>query len=367
MSVCATITVTSGPDRGKVFELTAEMVRLGKAAENEVVLSDAQVGDHHASIVRRDGRYAIFTSEPGGLEIDGTEVPAERWVWLPETATIHLGKRTVVDFAVGGGGEEPALAAAEPAGRQFAGRQSTDKFVAPAAAPAAEAPATRPPGTGSTGTVVLPGARSGTQKGRRSTEVAAPGSDAPARPRKSAAERGEKKTRTVARFITDGPGDPLVKLGEDGHLPELALHETQAGERTETGTKQSNPALLLVAIGLSFGLTILMLFMDVGSFGDSEEEKAKARAEIAVYYGEEGDSLKPYQIHLREARLARSRRDYDTERQEYRKVLGLLRSEAKDKLYKYTGLTGRLDYDESTLNKKSDKRLEELIGTLLSE
>jgi len=48
-------------------------------------------------------------------------------------------------------------------------------------------------------------------------------------------------------------------------------------------------------------------------------------------------------------------------------VLAILRSEAKDKLYQYTGLTGRLDYDESNDNKKSDKRLEELIGTLLSE
>ena len=127
------------------------------------------------------------------------------------------------------------------------------------------------------------------------------------------------------------------------------------------------PVLLLVAIGVSFGLTILMLFMDVGNFGNSEEAKSRARAEIVEYFGDEGDSLAPYQIHLREARLARSRRDYENERQEYRKVLAILRSEAKDKLYKYTGLTGRLDYDESSFNKKSDKRLDELIGILLSE
>ena len=107
--------------------------------------------------------------------------------------------------------------------------------------------------------------------------------------------------------------------------------------------------------------------MDVGSFGNNEAEKARARGEITEYYGAEGEMLKPYQMHLREARLARSRRDYETERQEYRRVLALLRSEAKDKLYKFTGLTGRLDYDESSENKKSDKRLEELIGILLSE
>jgi hypothetical protein len=362
MSLCATITVTAGPDRGKVFELTGEMVRLGKSPENEVVLSDAQVGDHHASIVRREGRFAIYTTEPAGLEVDGTEVPSERWVWLPEAATIRVGRRTSVEFVVSGDAREPApQPAAEPAARQPAGTQSTEKRLPPGAS-SAELASPRPPGTSSTATAVLPGSRSGTQKGKRSAELTAPGSDGTARPRKSTAERAEKKTRTIARFITDGPGDPLVKLGEDGHLPELALHETQARERTEAGAKQSNPVLLIVAIGLSFGLTILMLFMDVGNFGNSEQDKARARVEIAEYYGEEGETLKPYQILLREARVARSRRDYETERQQYRQVLAMLRSE--DTINRYAGLTG---LRERSANKKSDERLEELIGILLSE
>jgi len=351
MSVCATITVTSGPDRGKVFELTGEMARLGTAPDNEVVFSDPQVGDHHASIVRREGRFAIFTSVPEGLEVDGTEVPAERWVWLPEATSIRVGRRTAIEFIVNGAEQEAAVA--EPAAKQNA------------PVTAGSAPAARPAGSVS-GTAVLPGSRSATQKGKRSTEVAPPGSDAPARPRRTA-DRGEKKSRTVARFITDGPGDPLVKLGEDGHLPELMLHETQSGERTETGAKQSNPVLLLLAIGLSFGMTILMLLMDVGSLANSQADKARARTEIMEYYGTEDETLKPYQVHLREARLARTRRDFETERREYRNVLAILRSEAKDKLYKYTGLTGRLDYDESSDNKKSDKRLEELIAILLTE
>src|SRR5262249_5903795 len=158
-----------------------------------------------------------------------------------------------------------------------------------------------------------------------------------------------------ARFITDGPGDPLVKLGEDGHLPELALHEAQAGERLEPGTKQTNPVLLIAAVGLSFGLTILMLFMDVGSFAGRDEEKAKARVEIADYYGEGDDDLKPYQLRLREARLARSRRDVEGERKQLRLVLDMLRSEVNG----YAGLTGRIGYRESDIDKKSDKRLEE--------
>src|SRR5438105_5024008 len=123
MSVCARITVTSGPDRGKVFELTGEMVRLGKAPHNEVVLSDTLVSDQHASIVRREGRFAIFTPVPEGLEVDGTEVPSERWVWLPETATIRVGQRTSVDFVANGAGDDAVPPAAA---------ESTDHRSSPA-------------------------------------------------------------------------------------------------------------------------------------------------------------------------------------------------------------------------------------------
>src|SRR5262249_12326199 len=160
MSVCATITVTAGPDRGKVFELTGEMVRLGTAPDNEVLFSDAQVNEHHASIVRREGRFAIFSSVPQGLQVDGTEIPAERWVWLPEAAWIRVGRRPTVDFTTNGADvASSATEAAEPVGRQSA------------AVGAASAVAPRPSGSAS-GSVVLPGARSGTQKGRRSTEIA---------------------------------------------------------------------------------------------------------------------------------------------------------------------------------------------------
>lgn len=357
MSVCAKITVTSGPDRGKTFELTGEMMRLGKAPDNELVFTDAQVGDHHASIVRREGRFAIYLSAPEGLEIDGTDIPPERWVWLPESAMMRVGKRTNIEFVVGENNNVPATANAASAA------VAESRPAAPAASPE---PPPRAAGS-ATGSAVPPTSRSGIVKGRRSVETARPGSDAPAKPRRAVAERGEKKSRTIARFITDGPGDPLVKLGEDGHLPELSLHETVAGERPETGTKQSNPVILLVAIGFSFGITLLMLFMDSGGFGDSAQLKQKARREITEYYGDEKEPLKPYQLHLRDARLAHSRGDRESERQEYRSVLALLRSEAKEKIYKYNGLTGQVSYEPSSDNKKSDKRLEELIGILLSE
>jgi hypothetical protein len=192
----------------------------------------------------------------------------------------------------------------------------------------------------------------------------ATGSDTPVRPRRSTADKAK---RTVARFITDGPGDPLVRLGEDGHLPELSLLEAHSPERREKGPTQSNPTLMLTVVGLSIGLTLLMLFMDVGDFGGSAKAKASARVEIIEYYGKENEIPTKYQESLREAQRAHSRRDRESELRAYRDVLSQLRSEAKDKVNRYTGLTGRIDYDESSPDKKSDKRLEELIGILLSE
>lgn len=355
----ARITVTSGPDKGRVYELTGEMIRLGRSPDNQVVFTDSQVGEQHASIICREGRFAIHTLLADGLEVDGTEVPPERWVWLPDSATIRVGKRTSVEFTVGTTEAEEEPNDLEPAKSAAGGAApSRTGSARPSVSTSGQfAVATASPATG----------RQAGSKGRRTTETTAPGSDVQPRPKKSAADRGEKKSRTLARFITDGPGDPLVKLGEDGHLPELALHEAQSGEKKEAGPKESNSAMLLLVLGVSFGLTILMLFMDAGGFGDSQELKDKARIEIAAYYGAKDEARQPYQEHLREAKRARSRKDFAAERNEYRAVLSMLRSEAKDKLNKYTGLTGRIDYEASSDNKKSDKRLEELIAILLSE
>ena len=364
MSDTAKITVTAGPDKGRVYDLTGEMIRLGRSPENQVVFTDSQVGELHASIVCREGRFAIHTLLADGLEVDGTEVPPERWVWLPDSATIRVGRRTSIEFTAGKNAAEEEPNDPEPAQRQPGQSQPSQSQGGATATPRSGSAS---PSTGASGPVAIATGRQAVTKGRRTTETTAPGSDVQPRPKKSAADRGEKKSRTLARFITDGPGDPLVKLGEDGHLPELTLHEAQSGERPEAGPKESNTTLLLLVLGVSVGLTMLMLFMDSGSLAGSQESKDKARREITAYYGAEGETLKPYQEPLREARRARSRRDFDAERKAYREVLSLLRSEAKDKLNKYTGLTGRIDYEPSSDNKKSDKHLEELIATLLSE
>ena len=350
MSDTARITVTAGPDKGRVYDLTTEIVRLGRSPENEVAFTDTQVLEQHASIVCREGRFAIHTSVPDGLEVDGTQVPPERWVWLPEAATIRIGARTSFEFVAA------AVASAPPAVERPTSGNGAGGTSRPAGAATVS------------GSISIPKEKGGGSKSKRGTESPGSGSDTQSRSRRSGTERGDRSKRsTIARFITDGPGDPLVKLGEDGHLPELTLHESNSSERQVAGTKESNPTILLAVLGLSMGLTMLMLVMDMGSSGGNAEAKERAREEIKEYYGTDNEVRKDYQEQLREAQRARRRRDYDDERRAYRNVLSQLRSEAKDKVSRYTGLTGRIDYDESSDDKKSDKRLEELINILLGE
>jgi hypothetical protein len=350
MSDTAKITVTAGPDKGRVYDLTTEIVRLGRSPENEVAFTDSQVLEQHASIVCREGRFAIHTSVPDGLEVDGTQVPPERWVWLPEAATIRIGARTSFEFVAA------AIVSAPP---------DVERKTASNGAGGTS----RPAGSATFGgSVAIPKDKGASGKSKRGTESPSPGSDTQSRSRRSGTERGDRSKRsTVARFITDGPGDPLVKLGEDGHLPELMLHEANSSERQAAGTKESNPWILVAVLGLSMGLTMLMLFMDMGSAGNNTELKAQAREEIKEYYGKESEPRKSYQELLREARRARSRHDYEAERGAYRDVLSQLRSEANDMVARYTGLTGRKNYGESDADKKSDQRLEELINILLGE
>lgn len=326
----AKITVTSGPDRGKTCNLVEDLARLGRSADNTLVLTDPDLAEYFISIMQREGRFAIFTNGPAGLEVDGAEVPAERWVWLPEQAQIRVSRRTELEFSMNG----VEAAAEEPASEENH-RRSTATGVGELPRPAAPRRAQSP------------------------TEESSGGS--------SRRKRGQK-TRTVAKFITDGPGETLVKLGEDGHLPELMLSEVQArASHVPAAPKpESRPVLLYVALAASVALTAMMILLDGGAFGGNAQLKAQARREIVEYYGGEEEPL-PYQVHLRQARQANSRGDFEAERREYRRVLDLLRSEAKDKRQRYTGLTGRLDYDPDHANKKSDHRLEELIGILLSE
>jgi hypothetical protein len=149
------------------------------------------------------------------------------------------------------------------------------------------------------------------------------------------------KTNT-ARFVADQTQGPTIAPAADGSLPKLQLADsvTESAEQPESRPIPLWLAMLLVII--STGLSTLLLLTD-SSETKQQTSKAEARRELERFYGQGDGPLLPYQVHLREAQLAFSRREYAAERRHYRQVLGLLRAEGRGP---YVGLAGTPREDE---------------------
>lgn len=310
----AVIRFTAGPDAGIEFELRDEMVHIGQSLENQIQLTDPTIADHEASIVARNGRFAIYASRDQFVAVDGNPLPSARWIWLPDAAQVSLGTKTIFSFATtGGGSPAPPENGAAPAG------STTKSIPAP-----------------------VPGERK-TRSGRKGA-----GS-------RSADGRARK---AVARFITDQVGDPLVKLGEDGQLPDLQLIEPgdSSGKRSaRTKPEQTSPLLVYGAVGFSFLFSMLLLFVDPELPGQTQRTNAaQARVEIQRFYGTGQSELEGYQLLLREAQLAHSRQDSAQEREAYRAVLKLLQAEDNQGLIRLTD------------SREHDEELRQLLATLLA-
>ena len=315
MSAAAKITVTAGPDAGQAYALSDELVHIGRGADNQVVLTDPTLSEHQASIVRRHGRYAIYSPLVGAIHVDDNEIPAERWVWLPQEAQIRIGEETVFLLEVSGNGADVD----NPA-------EST-----PTPTPGRKRPRSTPPGS---------------RRSRKKT-------------------RPDDAERHVARFISDRSGAPLVQLGEDGQLPALELSELADEQPVERQQKSgSNPLLLYGAMGFSIVMSLGMLLIDPeGSSTTTSADKDRARIELREFFGEDGADLEPYQRKLRLAVVAHSQGDYRAERAAYLSVLRMLNSADVLDPSNPHGLTGR----HTIRGRSSDEDLREALNTLLAE
>jgi hypothetical protein len=174
-----------------------------------------------------------------------------------------------------------------------------------------------------------------------------------------AASPSNPPIRKTAKFIATEAAQSGLKLAEDGKLPSLHLKEAGRAEAKEAGSSGANPLLLFGVLAFSVIATVILVFLPTESDAPGKAtEKQAARREIEENYIAGMDkeaALAPYQIHLREALQARSRRDFAEERWRYRRVLDMLRAE-RGKFDR--GLTGSPAKDET---------LEKLITTLLSE
>ncbi len=289
----AKLIVAEGANRGGTYALTGELTSIGQAAENQIVLADPDLGAHHATIARRNNRYALYVPEGRTVSIDGQPAPHEQWVWLPSAASLQLSATTTLQFVSGTEAENDPKPAAT------------------------------------------------TKPGRRSVVTKK--------------EKGERSTnRKVAKFVTDRAGGTLVRLGEDGHLPELQLSELLGSQKARVQKRrESNPAILYGVLAFSILASVAMLFLDFEGGATAGGKAYSRRVVVEEFLGDEGQPVQPYQRLLREANLAYSRGDGAGERDLYRRVLRLLNSEDRNP---FTGVTGSPDDDE---------RLRHHLGVLL--
>lgn len=325
MNASARITVTTGPDRGHLLELTEDSVQIGASPENSMVLHDPLLAERQLCITRRGGRHAIFVSGTDEVEVDGTRIPPDRWVWLPQTASVQVTRRTTFEFV--------SLVAVSESDYEAAplDTAASDRTVASSAAGSATRTAPAQPATGK---------RGGNGKGDTKS--------------------GVKPKPAVARFITDQAGDPLVKLGADGHLPDLALQDgTNVVPQKAQPDKPSGNLTLIAVFGVSVGLSVLMLFLDLEGPSSTVQQIQTARKAIAIFYGSDTAPLEPYQKLLRRANWAHSQGDHQTERNYLREVLKLLRAENKNSI---TGLTRLPPEVSQRVNELSNAELRALDG-----
>lgn len=341
------------------MEIIEEMIQIGRGASFTLNLNDPLLQNEQISVVRRGGRHAIYVDGSDQVELEGTKVPPDRWVWLPQKASVQLTRRTALEF-------ESLLSVTE------------SDFDTPATAPVPTIRASlnrvEPVNAANGSSVSAPASVSSAATVKKSASNAV--SD-------SSTKTATKAKPAVARFITDQGGDPFVKLGEDGHLPDLELQEVISNvPQRQVKDEKSNTMTLILVFVVSVGMSMAMLFIDLEMPSSSMSQSRVARNVITIFYGSDDAPLEPYQKLLRRANWAHSQGNYQVERQLFREVLKLLRAENKNSLIGLTRLSpeAQRKFDQISINDlkalhgatdefldlKNDDRLERLLSILLT-
>ncbi len=167
---------------------------------------------------------------------------------------------------------------------------------------------------------------------------------------KSTANSDQQKV--TARIIHAEPEEQ--DIAKDGTLPTLQLKD-DVNKNVDRGELKSRPVFLGLVICASVLASGLMLFLADLSPKADEAVLNRARNEIGRFYSVRSDvQLKPFQLELREAQLAHSKKDRKGEIAAYRKVMSRFRAEDKSK----NGVTG---------SPSADNELKKLVSILLGD
>lgn len=153
--------------------------------------------------------------------------------------------------------------------------------------------------------------------------------------------------RKIPRFITAEPSFCRLPVTADGKLPELKLGDSEGRAADKPAQPRGmHPLLLFGLLAASLGASLLLILAPSDATAPARlEQRQQARRVIETEYFrelDEGVPPRPYQLLLREAKLARSRGDFQREREMYRRVLDLLRAYPKPE----KGITGSPQRDE---------------------
>ncbi|MBI3760858.1 MAG: FHA domain-containing protein [Chloroflexi bacterium] len=133
------LTMMQGPTPGKVFELTKDILTVGRDVSNDIVINDAEVSRHHARLTRQAGGYMIEDlSSTNGTFINNQRLIGPRP--MARGDSLGLGETIALNYEVAAGTDAQAtLVGAGAQGYQQPGA-APPGYVPPPAMPPAYAP-----------------------------------------------------------------------------------------------------------------------------------------------------------------------------------------------------------------------------------
>lgn len=172
------------------------------------------------------------------------------------------------------------------------------------------------------------------------------------------ADRPNKRERKVARLVTGGDDVAKLTLGADGQLPQLVIKETTTTEKRRTEESESSPTMLIIAVAMSVGLSLLLLFVPTTG-RSSKTDVADSLAALQEHYIGSRQPLEPYQLLIRQALQAENKGDRRTATGIYRRLLEMLHEERPNRNQGLTGPT-------LSTREPNDRQLEAHLRTLLT-
>lgn len=108
------LTMQQGPTPGKSYEITKDVMTLGRDVSNDIVINDAEISRHHARFTRQGDGYAVEDlGSTNGTFVNGMRLTGPRA--LSQGDVLAMGETVLFGYEAIPAGAEATVAAAPPA------------------------------------------------------------------------------------------------------------------------------------------------------------------------------------------------------------------------------------------------------------